>query len=180
MNELKKEIEKAKKWLHDEYVTLRTGRATPAILDKIMVDSYGTQMPINQVASITTEGPRSIKIVPWDKNQNKNIEKAINDSDLGVSVNVDDTGVRVNFPELTTENRENLLKVVNQKHEDARVSVKMAREGTWEDIQKKEKNSEITEDEKFKQKEEMEKLVQDANKELKEMYEKKEKEILET
>jgi len=156
---------------------LRTGRATPSILDHVMVSSYGDMMPVNQVASIATEGPRNLRIVPWDNTLNKVIEKAINDSDLGLSVSVDEKGVRVLFPELTSERRAGLIKLSKQKLEDARISVRMERDKVWDDIQEKEKDGILTEDEKFRLKDEMQKIVDEAGKRLQILTDKKELEM---
>jgi len=109
--------------------------------------------------------------------QAKNIEQAIQQSDLGLSVSIDDKGLRVKFPELTSERRAGLVKVAKQKLEDARVSLRSERERVWDDIQKKEKEGGMSEDEKFRLKEQMQKIVDETNKKLEEMTEKKEQEI---
>jgi len=175
----KKRLDEAKDWLSQELSHVRTGRATPTLLDGVKVASYGAQVPINNIAGITVENAKAIRIAPWDKDQIRAIEVAITDANLGVSVTVDDQGVRVIFPELTTERRELLGKVVKSKHEDARVSVRTARDETWEDIQKKEHTGDISEDDKFRLKDEMQKSVDEVNKAFEEMVERKEKEILE-
>lgn len=156
---------------------IQTGRATPAILDSIKIDSYGTKVPLNQVASVTAEGPRSLRVSPWDKSQVASIEKSITEANIGVSASSDEGGVRVSFPELTSEKRETLGRLVNTKHEEARVSLRVARDEVWQDLQKKEKEGDISEDDKFRLKEEMEKIVTEANKELDAMVERKQKDI---
>jgi len=176
-SELKRGLSEVEAWLTKEYAGLRTGRATPSILDHVMVSSYGDMMPVNQVASIATEGPRNLRIVPWDNTLNKVIEKAINDSDLGLSVSVDEKGVRVLFPELTSERRAGLIKLSKQKLEDARISVRMERDKVWDDIQEKEKDGILTEDEKFRLKDEMQKIVDEAGKRLQILTDKKELEM---
>ena len=135
-------------------------------------------MPISHVATIATEDPRTLKIVPWDKTQVKDIEKAIMAANLGLSVSVDDTGIRVSFPQLTTERRIGLIKILKEKLEEARVSVRGEREKVWNDIQEKERAGKMPEDEKFKGKEELQKIVDDAHKKLEAIFEKKEKEVL--
>lgn len=175
--DLENRIEEIKGWLKDEFLSIQTGRATPAILDNIRIDNYGSKVPLNQVASISLEGPRTLKVNPWDKSQIADIEKAVTDADIGVSASSDDSGVRVSFPELTSEKRETLLKLVNAKHEEARVSLRRERDEIWQEIQENEKDGDISEDEKFRLKDEMEKLVTEANKELDEMTERKEKDI---
>src|SRR5574344_1036506 len=102
---LKENIKSAEEWLRREYSTLRTGVASPAILDDVFVEAYGSRMPLNQVANIGIEDTRVIRITPWDKSQSKAIEKAITVANLGVSVGSDDKGVRIFFPELTTDRR---------------------------------------------------------------------------
>ncbi|MEX0931309.1 MAG: ribosome recycling factor [Candidatus Paceibacterota bacterium] len=166
-----------KKWLTKEFGNIRTGRASPTLLDGITVESYGSKMSIQQVASMTTEDARTIRVVPWDASTIKSIEKAITDAGLGVSVGADDKGVRVFFPELTAERRQSLLKIAKDKLEDARISVKKERDDVWSDIQAKEKEGEIGEDEKFAFKDEMQERIDKTNSELEELFTNKEKEI---
>jgi len=165
-------------WLVKEFSQLRTGRANLAVLDSVLVESYGSRMPINQLANVGSEDARTLRIAPWDMSLVKEIEKAIVAGNLGVSVAVDDKGIRVSFPELTTERRTGLVKLANSKLEEAKVSIRKEREAVWQDIQNKEKQGGMSEDEKFRLKNEMEKLVQDATKKFEELAEKKEKEIL--
>ena len=178
-NNLKTEIKKTEEWLKQEFSSLRTGRASSAILDSVKVDAYGSMMPINQVAGISQDDPRSLRISPWDMSQVKNIEKAIQVSNLGLSVVVDDKGLRVIFPELTGERRESLVKIAKQKLEEARVAIRGEREKVLKDIEKKEKDSEIAEDDKFRFKNELQKIIDEAGKVLEEIFLKKEKEIKE-
>lgn len=174
---LQNEIREAEEWLKKEFQGLRTGRATPAILDGVSVESYGARMQINQLASIAIEDAKTLRIAPWDMSQAKNIEKGINDSDLGLSVSVDEKGLRVAFPALTTERRTQFVKIAKEKLEDARVRLRAAREKVWDDIQKKEKEGGMSEDDKFRLKTEMQKMVDEANRKLEELAEKKEAEI---
>ncbi|MDD2934979.1 MAG: ribosome recycling factor [Candidatus Pacebacteria bacterium] len=178
-SKFKKELSEIESWLTKEYTTIRTGMASPALLDSVKVESYGSFMPINQLATVGTEDARTIRVSPWDKSQVqvRAIEKAINDANLGVSVVSDSAGVRVIFPELTSERRVLLIKSAKEKQEKARVSLRGEREKVWEDIQKKEKNGEIGEDEKFRLKEEMQKYVDETNRKFEEIFSKKEKEI---
>lgn len=176
-SEFKKKIDVIQEWLRRELSVIRTGRATPAILDAIRVDSYGTKVPINHIAGVSIEDPKTIRVTAWDKNQNKDIEKAITAADLGLSVVADDRGLRVKFPELTAERREALAKVVNGKFEEARVSLRKARDEIWQEIQDREKSGALSEDEKFRSKEEMQKFVDEATKAMEESVERKEKEL---
>lgn len=164
-------------WLAKEFSSIRTGRATITFLDGIYVDVYGSRMPLNQVASISIEDPRTLKINPFDQSQSKNIEKAINDADLGISVSTSDSGIRVIFPELTSERRELLVKQAKKKLEEAKISVRSERDKVWKDIQTKQKNGEISEDDRDHLKDEMEKMVGETQKSFEGMLEKKEEEI---
>ncbi len=176
-SDLKKGITEVENWLVKEYSTIRTGRATPSILDTVKVSSYGSMMPISQVASITVEGPKTIRITPWDAGVNKAIEKAIAESNLGLSVAVDEKGIRVTFPELTSERRQQLVKVAKQKLEEGRISLRKERDRVWDDIQKKEEEGGMGEDEKFRLKAEMQKMIDEAGKKLLALSEKKEQEV---
>ncbi|MCC7500635.1 ribosome recycling factor [Candidatus Nomurabacteria bacterium] len=156
---------------------VRTGRAAPAILDGVFVESYGSRMPINQVASVSVDDPRSLRISPYDQSLAKEIEKAITVANLGVSVGSDERGVRVMFPELTGERRTQMIKLAKEKVEESRTSLRKARDEVWQDIQKQEKEGTMTEDEKFRSKDEMEKRVKAAGVEFDGLLERKEKEI---
>lgn len=164
-------------WLKKEFAGIRTGRATPALLDSVMVEAYGSFMPISNVASISVEPPRMIRITPWDATQNKAIEKALVASDLGLAVGVDEKGIRVNFPELTSDRRVQLIKVAKQKLEDARISIRSEREKTLKDIEAKEDEGEISEDERFRLKAELQKIIDASQASLETLFAKKENEI---
>jgi len=176
--ELKNKIEETEAWLIKEFSSVRTGSAATSLLDNVRVDSYGSKVPVNQVGNVTTEDARTIRVTPWDVGQIKDIEAAITQADLGVSVSVDEKGVRVIFPALTEETRTNILKVAKGKLEEARISLRGSRDDIWNDLQTKHKNGDIGEDVKFTAKEEMEKYVKDANSKFDEMYDRKEKEIM--
>lgn len=167
----------AKEWLSREYQGLRTGRAAPAILDSVSVQAYGSMMPLKQVATIGVEDARSLRVQAFDPGIIKDIERAISQADLGVGIGSDASGVRVTFPELTSERREQLIKLAKAKLEDARTTVRLARDETWKDIQDQEKEGAISEDDKFRLKEEMQKKVDDANAELEKHFNKKETEM---
>ncbi len=171
-----KEIED---WLKKELLTIRTGRASISILDSVKVPAYGSFMPINQLANISMEDVRVIRVSPWDSSLTKEIEKSIISSDLGLSVAVDDKGLRIVFPELTGERRISLVKITKQKLEDAKVTLRGEREKVIKDIDTKEKNGEISEDDKFRLKNELQKIVDECAGVLETMFEKKEKEIKE-
>ncbi len=174
----KNDLKKVEEWLAKEYSQIHTGRASPALLDSIMVESYGSHMPIKNVASVGIEDPKTLRVSPWDKSQIKEVERAIQAANLGLSVAVDDAGIRVIFPMLTTERREALVKILKQKFEEAKVSVKKEREAAWNDIQEKEKEGGMSEDDKFRAKDELQKIVDDANMNFEVLFDKKEKEVM--
>lgn len=174
----KTELKKVEDYLGKEYSQLNIGRASPMVLDGISVDSYGSFVPLKNVASVSIEDPKTLRIAPWDKSQIKSIEKAIVGANLGLSVATDDAGIRVIFPQLTTETRQTLVKVLKEKLEEGRITVRKERERIWDEVQKMEKEGKMTEDEKFKAKEELQKIIDEINKTLETTFEKKEKEVL--
>lgn len=174
---LKEKVKDTKEWLKKEFQGIRTGRATPALLDNIQIESFGTRIPLNQVGNVGVEDARTLRISLWNVDQIKDVEKAITDANLGVGVSSDGSGVRVSFPELTSERRTLLIKLSKDKLEEARVSLRNERDSVWNDIQKQEKDGEVSEDEKFRFKEEMQKLVDEGNKSLDELGRRKEEEI---
>jgi len=175
---LKNEIKKIEEWLGKEYASLHTGRATPAVLDGVNVESYGSKQPISHVASIDIEDAKTLFVNPWDKSMIKEIEKGISMSELGLSVSANDQGVRVSFPDLSTERRTSLVKVMKTKLEDARVSVRAEREKVVGEIEKKERDKEMSEDDKFHFKDELQKIIDEANLRLDEMTGRKEQDIM--
>ena len=177
LTDLKKGIEESKEWLTQELSSLRTGRATPALLDGVSLEVYGSRMKLNQVGSVSVEDARTLYVSPWDTEQVKPIEKAITQADLGVSVGADEKGVRVSFPELTAERRQQLIKLLRGKLEDARIAVKQKRTETIAKVEKAKKSSELSEDEARDAKNDAQKLVDDGNKALEAIAEKKEKEL---
>ena len=176
--QLKANLQKAEGWLEKEFSLVRAGRASPSVLDGVRVEAYGSDMPINQVASMTNEDPRTIKIVPWDQGLVKAIEKSVIVANLGASVSVDEKGVRVSFSDMTADKRKEIIKLAKEKLEQARIQLRKHRDETNSDIEKKEKEGSMGEDDKFRFKTDMQKLVDEANKKLSDMMEKKEKEIL--
>jgi ribosome recycling factor len=164
-------------WLVKEYATLRTGRATVTILDRVFVDSYGARTPLNQVANIGSEDPKTLRIAPWDSSQIATIEKAIALADLGVSTVSDGKGVRVIFPELTSERRELLVRQAGKKLEEAKVSIRNARDEVKNEINDAEKDGGMGKDEKFTYMEDMQKIVDACQNKLENLLAEKEKEI---
>lgn len=167
------ELKKVEEWLGKEYGSVHTGRATPLILDNIMVESYGSFMPIKNVASISIEDSKTLCISPWDKSQIKGIESAISVANLGLSVVSDSDGVRVIFPMLTTENRTKLVKILKEKLEDARISVRQERQVEIDKL------TTITdEDDKKRAKEDIQKCVDESNQNLESIFAKKETDLM--
>lgn len=160
-------------WLHKEFSTIRTGRATPVLLDGVHVASYGARVPINQVGTVGIEDPRTLRVSVWDKEQIHAVEQAIIDADLGLSVVTDERGLRVVFPELTGERREQLLKQAKGKLEEARISLRGARD----ECIKKIESEPLSDDEKFRAKEELQKRVDEHTTKLGDAFAAKETEI---
>ena len=164
-------------WLRKEFLGIRSGQATPALLEGVMAESYGAMMPLNQVATVGVEDARTLRISPFDVSQIAAIETAIQDADLGVSVATDSSGVRVIFPELTADRRTQLQKLAKSKLEDARITVRSVRDEAMKAIEKSEKDGDISEDEKFTQKDDFQKAVDGTNTSLEELYTAKETEL---
>ena len=175
--EMKQKFKEVIDWLVKEYAGIRTGQASPAILDSIRVESYGTLMSLQQVGSISIEDIRTLRVVPWDASQVVAIEKAVRDADLGVSVVTDSSGLRVIFPELTSERRVQLLKLAKSKLEDARISVRSIRDDEMKEIERQFKANEIGEDDKFTYKEAVQKAVEETNNDLESLFVNKEREL---
>lgn len=177
--EIEKKLHEVNEWLIKEYTGIRTGQANPGLLDSVRVESYGTLVPLQQVGSISIENARTLRISLWDAGQVKSVEKAITDADLGISVAGDSAGLRVIFPELTSDRRTQLLKLAKAKLEEARVSVKSVRDEFMKELERKFKASEIGEDEKFSQKDKIQKSVENYNSRLELLFTRKEKELQE-
>ena len=176
VDEARDRMHKAVVHLQDEFGAIRTGRASPALVEKLRVDYYGSEVPLQQLAGVTVPEARVLVISPYDKGAMKAIEKAIQASDLGVNPSNDGTVIRVKFPELTGERRKNLVKVVKKLAEEARVAVRNVRRHIRQDL---ERDSEISEDEVSRLEKELEKLTHDVVAEIDVMVGHKEKELLE-
>ena len=164
-------------WLGKEYASIRTGQAAPAILDGVKVESYGTKMPVPQVSSVGIEDARTLRVSPWDAGLAGAIERAILEADLGVSVATDSGGLRVIFPELTSERRDQLGKLAKSKLEDARVSVRSVRDDVMKRLEKQEKDGEISKDTLFREKESVQKSVDATNQKLESLFIQKQSEL---
>ncbi len=176
-SDIAQKMQEAKDWLKKEYSSIRTGQANPSLLDGVKVESYGSFMPLNQVGSVGVEDARTLRISPWDSSQTPAIEKAIRDADLGISVVTDSNGLRAIFPELTSDRREQLLKLAKSKLEDSRITVRSVRDDAMKLIDKLEKAGDLSEDGKFTQKDSVQALVTKTNNELDGLFSQKELEL---
>ncbi len=168
------QIKETEQWLAHEFSSIRTGRASPALLDTIKVDAYTSHTPLSQIASVTIEDARTLRITPWDKSLIKAIEKAIMESDLGISASPDEVGLRVSFPELTAERRTLLLKLANERHEQAKITLRGYRAET---IKSLESSEGVGKDEIFRLKEEIQKRIDSGVAALDALEKKKQDEI---
>jgi ribosome recycling factor len=169
-------MHKAVVHLQDEFGAIRTGRAAPALVEKLKVDVYGSEVVLQQLAGITVPEARVLIIAPYDKGTLKAIEKAIHASDLGVNPSNDGTSIRVTFPELTGERRKELVKVVKKQAEEARVAVRNVRRHIRQEL---ERDPEISEDEVNRIEKDLEKQTHDVVAEIDALVGRKEKELLE-
>ncbi len=174
--------EKMKKTVHvvqDEFNSIRAGRANPAMLDRISVEYYGAVVPLNQLATISAPEPRMITIQPFDVSVLKEIEKAIQKSELGINPSSDGKIIRLVIPQLTEERRKDLTKLVKAKAEEGRVAIRNERRWGNDTLKKMEKDGELTEDDLKQAQEDVQKLTDKYIKQIEELMEAKEKEILE-
>lgn len=165
--------------LKHEFASIRTGRASTALLDKVMVDYYGTPSPINQVANVTAPEPRLILVKPWEKSMIGPIEKAVLQSDLGLNPSNDGDTIRLAIPQLTEERRKELVKVVSKKAEEAKVAVRNIRRDANDALKKEEKAKTITEDDAKQDQDKIQKLTDKKIKVIDDLKDKKEKDVLE-
>lgn len=178
MENFKGKLEKIVERLKQGVASLRTGRATPALVDDLEVDYYGTKTPLKALASISSPEPRTIVISPWDKNALQPIERAIQSSSLGLNPIMDREAIRLSIPPLTEERRRELVKMLGRHLEDARIQVRKEREEALKAVDRQEKEKQVSEDEKFRQKNEAQKIVDEINKKIEEIGAAKEKEIM--
>ncbi len=174
----KEQFIKTLEHLRQEISSLRTGRATPALIEDITVEAYGTKQPIKAVAAISVADAKTLTVDPWDKSLMQAVETAIRNSDVGINPVNDGSLIRLPLPDLTQDRRNELVKVLHQKLEQARIAVRKIREDVRDEIDKALKNKDISEDQKFKAQESLDKAVKDYNEKIKSIGEEKEKEIL--
>jgi len=149
-NPFKKQIASTEEWLKKEFQQIRTGQASPNVLDAVKVEVYGAPMGLKEIASVMIEGARTLRVTPWDKGQVKEIEKAIAISNLGLSVVADDQGLRVNFPELTSDRRAEIAKAAKEKLEESKSQLRRHRDVVIKDLDAKEKAGGMGKDEIFR------------------------------
>jgi len=162
-----------------EFSMIRTGRANPAILDRVRVEYYGEMVPIKQVGTISTPEPRLLMISPWDKATSKKIVDAITSSDLGLNPNSDGNVIRVPLPQLTTERRRELARMVGRETEGGRVGIRNVRRDAVEKLRSMEKNGDISEDDLRRHQEQVQKITDAHTEQLDELAEAKQREIME-
>ncbi|MDR0325143.1 MAG: ribosome recycling factor [Oscillospiraceae bacterium] len=177
--EIEGKIAKTQEHLVQSYATIRAGRASAAVLDRISVDYYGTPTPVGQIASVSTPEPRILVIQPWDASALKGIEKAIQASDLGINPTNDGKVIRLAFPQLTEERRKELTKLVYKYGEEAKVAVRNIRRDAIDMYKKQQKKSEITEDDLRIIERDLQELTDKAVKDIDALSMKKEKELME-
>lgn len=177
ISDFKSDFDKAVDFFKEDISGLRTGRASAAIVEDIMVEAYGTNQTLKSLASISIPDAKTVNIDPWDKSILAAIEKAVRDSGLGINPVNTGSQVRIFLPELTSERRQELIKILHQKEEAARIAVRKVREEVKEMIKSAEDSNEVTEDEKYRLEEDLDKMVKEYNDKVKEITEKKEGEI---
>lgn len=178
MQDLKQKANNTIEHLKSELASLRTGRATSALIEDLEVDYYGAKTPLKAMAAIGNPDPRTLTIQPWDKSALPAIEKAIQSSSLGINPIADRDVIRLSIPSLTEERRKELVKLLGRYVEDARITVRKEREDSLRAIDAQFKNKEIGEDDRFRQRNEIQKIVDEINKKIEEIAAAKEKEIM--
>lgn len=172
-------MDKAITALKNDYAAVRAGRANPGVLDKILVDYYGTMTPINQLAAVSIAEARILQIQPWDISTLHPIEKAIQTSDIGINPQNDGKIIRLIFPTLTEDRRKEIAKDISKRAEEGKVAVRSVRRDCMEELKKMKKDSEITEDDLSQAETELQKKTDKHIKDIEEAFDKKQKEILE-
>ena len=174
----KEKMDKCLTSLERDFAAISAGRATPAVLDKVMVDYYGVPTPINQMAAVSVPEARLLVVQPWDTSTLREIEKAINTADIGINPQNDGKVIRLSFPQLTEEHRKNLQKDISKRGEEAKVAIRNVRRDAMDDIKKLKKDNEITEDEQKDGEKKLQDITDDFVKQADSITKKKEEEIL--
>jgi len=179
IEKIRPELDKVVNFFERELQKIRTGRASPSLVENIVVDCFGQKLPLKQLAAISCPEPRQILIQPWDKSYIESIEKAISQSNLGINPIVDKEVIRLILPTLTEEFRKDLLRVLSERQEQAKQTLRRWREEAWRGIQDQFKEGKIREDDKFRAKDELQDLIDEYNEKIESLAEKKRKEIME-
>jgi len=177
IEKIRPELDKAINFLERELAKIRTGKATPSLIEDIEVECFGQKFLLKQLAAISILEPRQILIQPWDKSYLEPIEKAVQQSAIGTSPIVDKDSIRLSLPPLSEEYRKNLLKILSEKMEEAKKTIRHWREEAWDKIQEEVKEGKIREDDKFRAKNELQDLIDEYNQKTEEIGERKKKEI---
>ncbi len=178
LKETRNSFQKVLDWFKKEISTIRGGRVTIDLIDDLSLDYYGQKITLKEIASLSLADARTIAIEPWDKSVIPNIEKAIRESGLGGNLQNDGKRILFSLPIQTSEDKEKMVKILKQKMEKAKIALRQKRDETWKTIQEMEREGEISEDEKFKQKENLQKIIDEFEEKIEETEESKEKEIL--
>lgn len=178
LNQNKEQFTKVMEHFQHELSNIRTGRANPALLATVMVESYGTSMPLNQVANITVSDAKTLTITPWDKGQIQAIEKGIMAANLGFTPNNDGANVRITLPPLTEDRRKEMVKLVNKIAESARVGIRQVREDILKAVKRGESEGTATKDDVSDAQKKVQEVVDGHNQEIKNIAEEKEKELM--
>lgn len=179
IREAKERMDAAIEAMRREFATVRTGKASPALLDTVRVEAYGGKLPVNQVASVTTPEPSLIVLQPWDKSLIGAIERAIQTADLGLNPNNDGNVIRIPIPPLNEERRKEYVRLLHKLAEEGRISVRHSRRLARENVKRREKDGDLSEDDARRQEEELDTMTHDYITKIDEALQKKEKEVLE-
>jgi ribosome recycling factor len=177
LDNLKPEFEKTLSFVKAEFAKVKTSRANPLMIEDIEIECYNQKFPLKQVASISAPQPRVLVIQPWDKTIIQEIEKGIRNRS-GFSPIVDGDIIRINIPALNEEQRKEYVKIISEKTEEAKISIRLHREKTWKEVQDMEKKGEMREDDKFRAKDDLQKMIDDFNEKIEELKKSKEADIM--
>ncbi len=179
LQKARQRMEGAIEAMRREFAGVRTGKASPALLDSIRVEAYGSHMPLSQVGTVTAPEPRMLTVQPWDMSLVKDIERALRESDLGLNPSNDGNLIRIPIPPLTEERRKEYVRLLHRLAEDGRVAVRQARKDANDEIKRRQKDGELSEDEVRREQDDVQKLTDQYVQKIEELLKKKEAEVLE-
>ncbi len=179
ISQAREHMDKALDAMRREFTTVRTGKASPALLDTVRVDAYGSKMPLNQVANVSAPEPRLLIVQPWDKGLMTAVEKAIKSAELGLNPSSDGNILRVPIPALTEERRKEMVKTLHRMAEEGRVAVRHARQEANKDLKRRETEGEISEDDARREMEQVQKLTDDYIHKVEQLVKAREAEVME-